>query len=326
MHARMKSSVLVLAIVVICLGAGCREAPRAPAVGGQSSPATRTLPSTSAAAPVDYPGIHNVVAYREGVYSGGAPEGERGFESIAAMGVMTVISVDGAEPEIALAKAHGLRYIHLPIGYNGFDESRRRELARALRDSLNEGPVYIHCHHGKHRSAGAAGAALVSLGEATSEEMVARMRVSGTSPSYAGLYRCTSTATVLSIAELDAVPADFPEIARPTGLVKSMVEIDEATEHLKAIEKAGWTVPPDHPDLVPAAEAGRLADLLRLLGGEERLRSKPPEFARLMRRNASEAQTLEDLLTAGAGDASRLSAQYKAVVASCAECHSAFRD
>ena len=69
-------------------------------------------------------------------------------------------------------------------------------------------------------------------------------------------------------AEIDAAPADFPEESRPDGLVAAMVALDEALEHLKAIEKAGWRVPDAHPDLVPAAEAGRMAELLRLLDAE----------------------------------------------------------
>lgn len=47
--------------------------------------------------------------------------------------------------------------IHLPIGYNGFDENRRLELVRATRDAIQEGPVYIHCHHGKHTACGCRG-------------------------------------------------------------------------------------------------------------------------------------------------------------------------
>ena len=95
------------------------------------------------------------------------------------------------------AKARGMRYIHLPIGYNGFDEARKLELVRATRDSMATGPVYLHCHHGKHRSAGAAGTVAVSLAWLTTDQAVERMKVSGTAPNYKGLYACTSHAVVL---------------------------------------------------------------------------------------------------------------------------------
>jgi hypothetical protein len=57
--------------------------------------------------------------------------------------------------------------------------------------------------------------------------MTARMKISGTSLSYRGLYACTAGAVVLTSAAIDAVPADFPEISRPTGFLKSMVELDD---------------------------------------------------------------------------------------------------
>ena len=47
-----------------------------------------------------------------------------------------------------------------------------------------------------------------------------------------------ATATVLATSTIDTVPANFPSVARPSGFVKSMVEMDEVLEHLKAIEKA----------------------------------------------------------------------------------------
>jgi protein tyrosine phosphatase (PTP) superfamily phosphohydrolase (DUF442 family) len=276
--------------------------------------------------PRDYTGLHNVVAYHEDFYSGSAPDGGPGYDTLAAMGIKTVISVDGAAPDIEAAKARGLRYIHLPIGYNGFDESRRLELARATRDALAQGPVYIHCHHGKHRSAGAAGSIVANLGWATPDEMVARMKVSGTAPEYKGLYACTSQSVVLGASVLDAVPANFPEVAPPLGFVKGMVEIDEITEHLKAIEKAGWTTPKDHPDLVPVAEAGRLADHFRIQGTSDRIAKEPADFATLMNENGARAQTLEDLLAAGEKDTAKLSAQFKLVVGSCKDCHARYRD
>lgn len=306
--------------------------------GGGSGGRTPSLPRVSMpllvdAAPRDYPGIHNAVAFHEGFVSGSVPEGDAGFETLAAMGVKTIISVDGAEPEVELASKHGIRYIHLPIGYNGFDEARRLELTRATRDALAQGPVYVHCHHGKHRSAGAAAAVAVSMGWATPEAMVERMKVSGTAPNYKGLYACASNATVVSMGMLEAVPADFPAVSHPKGMVKSMVAIDHAFEHLKAIEKAGWVTPADHPDLVPVAEAGQLADLFRLLISDERTREEGEDLAGRFRKDNEVATALEDLLASvpkGSvpSEAQRvaMSAQFKTIASSCEECHSQYRD
>lgn len=284
------------------------------------------LPSMSETAPRNYPGIHNVVSYHDGFVSGSVPEGDVGFETLAAMGVKTIISVDGAEPEVDKAASRGIRYIHLPVGYNGFDDQRKLELVRASRDAMKDGPVYIHCHHGKHRSAGAAATVAASLGWETSDKGVERMKVSGTAPTYKGLYACAANATVLKASMIDAVQPEFPSISKPSGLVKGMVEIDEVFEHLKAIEKSGWTVPVDHPDLVPVAEAGLLADLYRVLGESTFVNGRPPEFVELMNESNARAQRLEDLLAAGELNAANLSVQFELVSASCKDCHTKYRD
>jgi protein tyrosine phosphatase (PTP) superfamily phosphohydrolase (DUF442 family) len=282
----------------------------------------------SAAQPSEYPGLHNVVAYTPGLISGSVPEGAAGFASLAAMGVKTVMSVDGAVPDVAAAKSYGIRYVHLPVGYNGFDEARKLELARAVRDLSMDGPVYIHCHHGKHRSAGAAAAVAVSLGQMSPQDAVARMKVSGTSPQYAGLYQCAATATALSAAAIDAAPATFPAVTRPLGMVKSMVEIDEASDRLKLVRDAGWKAPEAHPDLVAVAEAGRMADLLRVLAESPSVKQRPSAFQKMMAESQRRAQRLEDSLAAAGStpDVAALGEQFKALSASCTDCHRAFRD
>lgn len=299
------------------------------AVSAPPPPAPEAPPEVPALgddSPREFDGLHNVVAYHEGYLSGSVPEGDAGFDTLARMGVKTIISVDGAAPKVELARARGMRYIHLPIGYNGFDEARKLQLVRATRDALADGPVYIHCHHGKHRSAGAAAAVVASLGWMTPQQAVERMKVSGTAPQYQGLYKCAAEARVIDAEAIDRVPADFPEVSHPETFVKSMVEIEHALEHLGAIERAGWRVPRDHPDLVPAAEAGRMADLFRVLTESEKVKRRPADFVQRMTLNAQQAQELEDLLLTKAMDGTRLSAQFALIQASCNECHAKYRD
>jgi protein tyrosine phosphatase (PTP) superfamily phosphohydrolase (DUF442 family)/cytochrome c556 len=324
-------SCLGLAAAIVGLATVHADPPAAsktPTTESQKADGPLTLPAIDDEKPKDYPGLHNVVAYGEDFVSGSVPEGDEGFESLKALGIVTIISVDGAEPDVAKAKALGMRYVHLPIGYNGFDDTRKAELVRAVRDLPK--PIYLHCHHGKHRSAGAAGTVAVSLGWLPNEVAVARMKVSGTAPNYTGLYSCTQKASLMQAAAIDAASNAFPEVARTNGMVKSMVEIDEVVEHLKLIEKAGWKAPADHPDLVPAAEAGRLADLLRNLGSDPDTKAKPADFATLLAKNAAEAQSLEDLLVAASPtaplDVAKATAAFKTVNASCKECHKAHRD
>ncbi len=320
---------LALSLVLIaCATREHAESPQAPAApSAAASPAIApiTPPSLSAQAPVTLPGLHNVVAFHDHYYSGGVPESPAAFDTLKSLGIKTVISVDGAVPDVASAQARGMRYIHLPIGYNGFDDERRLELARATRDALEQGPVYIHCHHGKHRSAAAAAAAVTALGYMSTDDAIARMKVSGTAPNYTGLYACVASSTVLDLTTLNAVPADFPSISKPADFVQAMIDLDEMLDHLTQIKNANWKTPRDHPDLVPAAEAGRLADTLRFLAESNRVKREPHGFAQALLDDAAEAQQLEEAIIANA-DAASLDTQLKLVAASCKDCHVKYRD
>ncbi|MCA9284162.1 MAG: hypothetical protein KDA22_03035 [Phycisphaerales bacterium] len=280
--------------------------------------------STTGDAPTDLPGLHNVVLYADGLYSGAAPDGKAGFETLAELGVRTIISVDGAVPDVEAARARGIRYVHLPIGYNGMDRQRTLEIAKAVREL--PGPVYVHCHHGKHRSAGAAGAAAVALGILSPTAAVARMRISGTSPSYPGLFACVTDASVATSEELASASSAFPEVWRTSGLVRSMVEADEAFDGLKAIKRAGWTAPTDHPDLVPAAEAGRLADLMRNLVDDPQVQAKPKAFKEQLAEASLLAAALEAGLVAGDLAPDELARRFDRVSESCTTCHAAYRN
>lgn len=282
------------------------------------------LPELSATAPANYPGLHNVVAYHDGFLSGSVPEGDEGFESLRRMGIRTVISVDGALPDVALAKAHGLRYVHLPIGYNGMSSDRTLEIARAVHDLPH--PLYLHCHHGKHRSAGAAGAAAVTLGYATPEQATVRMKVSGTAENYKGLYQCVSVAKIADAATLARADATFPEIAKTPSFVQAMVEIDEDFDGLKAIEKAGWRVPQDHQDLVPVTVAAKLENLFRQLESDPSAASRPQGFRDMLGASRANAQHIEDELAKPAPSLDVLAREFKALTQDCKQCHAKFRD
>src|SRR5436190_2618002 len=98
----------------------------------------KTLPASEPAphAPLKIAAPHLPNAYQihPKVISGGLPEGDDAFRELADLGVKTIISVDGATPEVATAKKFGLRYVHLPHGYGGISEARVAELAKAVHD------------------------------------------------------------------------------------------------------------------------------------------------------------------------------------------------
>jgi protein tyrosine phosphatase (PTP) superfamily phosphohydrolase (DUF442 family) len=317
MHTPLKATLTATILTLAALTACTIHTPPPPPLPQAQTTTTET--------PRQYPGIHNVVAFHEGFLSGSVPEGDQGFDSLAQLGIKTIISVDGGTPDVPAATTRGIRYIHLPIGYNGFDSQRALELTRATRDAHAQGPVYIHCHHGKHRSAAAAGSAVTALGYMSADDAIARMKVSGTAPNYTGLYACVASTTVIDVATLNAVHADFPSISKPADFVQAMIDLDEMLDHLTQIKNAKWKAPSDHPDLVPAAEAGRLADTLRFLAESSRVKREPHGFGQALLDDAVEAQQLEDAIIANA-DASSLDAQLKLVAASCKDCHVKYRD
>lgn len=269
--------------------------------------------------------LHNLFNPSPGIYSGSVPDSSGAFEELKHLGVKTIISVDGSTPDVAAATAHGMRYVHIPTQYSGISEEESRTIARAIRDL--PGPVYIHCHHGKHRGPAATAAALVHLGRMTPEQGGAFMKNAGTAPSYPGLYECVAMAVVLSKGELDAAPSEFPATAKVTDLAHGMVIIDQAFENLKLIKDAGWATPKDHPDLVPAAEAGRLADQFRVLHEQQPADQRDPAtFAKFFMESRMHADALERSLVGAGALAKERDGQFAGLGQSCKACHAKFRD
>ena len=128
----------VAAVLMLGLLAGCQ---------GRTSSAKETSRSELSAPeeePMHEPGLHNVLRLSAKLTSGSSPDGEEGFRSLLRLGIRTIISVDGSRPDVETARKFGLRYIHLPVGYDGVPRDRALQLARAVRDL--PGPVYVHCH------------------------------------------------------------------------------------------------------------------------------------------------------------------------------------
>jgi len=256
--------------------------------------------------------------------SGALPEGDADFDELQRMGVKTIISVDGAIPDIGRAEVRGMRYVHFPNGYNGIDGTRQLEIARAIRDL--SGPIYLHCHHGKHRGPAAAASAAIILGEMTPEEGTAFLQSAGTAASYTGLYQCVARAEPVDEATLSKADNSFPSIAPVPGFVQAMVDMQHAFDHLTAIKEAGWKVPADHPDLVPLEEAGRMTNLLRTAHGDVYLADESDSFAKDLLKSIEVSQAFDAHLLANPTDTEGLSARFKMVSASCKDCHVAHRD
>jgi protein tyrosine phosphatase (PTP) superfamily phosphohydrolase (DUF442 family) len=259
----------------------------------------------------------------EQVISGGLPEGDAAFAELKELGVKTVISVDGAKPDVPLAEKYGLRYVHLPHSYDGVPEQRAKELAKAVRDL--PGPIYIHCHHGKHRSPAASAVACVGAGLISHNDAATLLKVAGTSEAYRGLYQSADAAKAFDKALLDELPAEFPATARLPAMAEAMVEIEHIHDRLKAIEKAGWKTPADMPALVADHEALLLREQFTELLRTKELAEKPAKFQELTKEAETLCLQLEEMLKKSP-DSAEASKLFTAVSNNCKACHTAFRD
>ncbi len=289
---------------------------------GGTPPSPLAPPLTEPTA-LEADGLHNLFRVSDRVFSGSSPDGDTGFASLGRLGVKTVISVDGAKPDVAAAEKYGLRYVHLPIGYDGIPSERATFLARAVRDL--PGPVYIHCHHGKHRGPAACAAVQLTLDPRWSPQQAERwLTVAGTDPKYTGLVGIPHTFKPPASDTLDTTAADFPTVAKVTDLVRVMVEVDERWDHLKAVKTANWKAPKGHPDLDPPHEAVILTELYREAARLDDSTARGKEFLELLGEGEATARDLEGALRAGKqADAATAFGRSQAL---CAKCHEKYRD
>jgi cytochrome c556 len=215
-----------------------------------------------------------------------------------------------------------LRYVHLPHGYDGISAARAAELAKAVRDL--PGPVYIHCHHGKHRSPAAAVVACISTGLLPPESALTVLETAGTSENYRGLYESASSARRMDDATLDALQVEFPESARLPAIAEAMIPIDHAHDHLKLFAANDWKRLADKPDLDAPHEALLLREHFTELLRMPAVVQETSEFRQLATDSEAAAVSLESHLRAGRQQKAAKSLEL--VTHKCTACHRSFRD
>ncbi|MBY0587482.1 hypothetical protein K2X85_09915 [bacterium] len=265
--------------------------------------------------------LPNLVQVTSEVYCGGLPEGALAFRELREFGIKTIISVDGATPDVENAKTAGLRYVHLPHGYDGVPSQRGHELARGVRDLPK--PIYIHCHLGKHRSPAAAALACVESGLLPADQSLRVLQVAGTGDNYRGLYRDVRLARPASTEVLNHADATFPARASVPPMAEMMVALEKTFDRLIEAEKGGWMVPADSAQS-PAHHALLLAEHYSELGRLQESRDRSAPFGELLRASEKEAYRLEESLKQSrVSDAARL---LQTIKQNCVTCHQHFRD
>jgi protein tyrosine phosphatase (PTP) superfamily phosphohydrolase (DUF442 family) len=311
----LKPRVFSCCLIIAAIGCGPAAFPPL----NEASTGTATKDSVETTPPsMPQQGIHNLLKVSPLVYSGSEPHGEAGMASVARLGVKTIVSVDGAKPDVALAKKHGLRYVHIPIGYDGVPTDAANAFTRLVKEV--EGPHYIHCHHGRHRGPAAAAVACIAAGELQNQEALQILVQAGTSKDYAGLWRDVEHFTPPSP---ETVLPKLHEIAEVDSFTAAMSQIDRSFDNLKLCRDANWSVPPDHPDIAPAQEA-----LLLEEGLHEALRNLDDGYDEQFRAWLREAESIAVALGRDLQnhDPAAASARLKLVENSCKQCHHSYRD
>lgn len=271
----------------------------------------------------DPKGVHRYHRWSEKIGQGAQPEGEEAFANLKRLGFTTIVSVDGSMPDVETAAKYGLRYVHIPIGYDGVPRDAALKMVKAVQ--LSEGPVFFHCHHGKHR--GPAGCAMpaIALEGLSHEAAVERLKVSKTSPDYAGLYRDVAAFAPPTKAELDAITEkDLPSVVKPEGIRSAMVSIDERFEHLKAAQKEAFVSVTGHPDIAPAHEALMLMEGFREMARLQAAQDLGDVYVKYSVDSEAAATRLGEAIKAK--DAAAAGKEMEVLANLCSECHRDYRN
>lgn len=324
----MRPQFFIRAALVLSLGAAllvpyfASAAPGAPATtpppAGAIAPAKVDGPLT----PVDLATIHNALKWSDNIYSGSCPDGEAGYKALAAKGIKTVVTVDGAKPDLATAHKYGLRYVHIPVEYSGIAREDAIKIIRAVRDL--PGPVFIHCHHGIHRGPAAAALVAIALANYDNAKADAALKQAGTGANYKGLWKDVDDFKLPTQTEIDAADNTFPESAEASNLAAAMVTIDQRFDALKAVKSGNLKTVPDHPDIELAHEALLLREAFTELHRDEATTARGTDYATKMQAAVDASQKLEDAIRAGKAEDAVFA--YDATKATCGSCHKLYRD
>ncbi len=273
-------------------------------------------------AATDHATLEHITHLSPTVISGSEPVTDADFELIRAMGAQTIISVDGATPDVERAKKFGLRYVHIPIAYSALNASEEVQLERAAHEI--PGTIFVHCHHGLHRGPVSAAVIYASQSGCSGQEAAQRLYAAGLPRKYEALHQ--SLEAFLPGTRILPDPhavGPLPEIAQRDSLTLAMADIDRSWERLGASRKNNWLPPPDHPDVVPAHEAAIFAELFRetnrlhLAGADADMRTRMSDAERL-------AWALNTALESSDHDAADTAAD--AIAQSCTNCHNIHRN
>lgn len=267
-------------------------------------------------------GLHNVFRLGDTIFSGSSPDDDSAFTSLTRLGIKTIVSVDGAAPDLEGARAHGMRYVHIPITYSSVPHEALIGLVRASQEL--PGPIYVHCHHGKHRGPAAA----VSLWRCldhriTTEQAVATLKLIGTDDRYQGLYESVRDQHCPTAAEVKGAKAELPELSHVPPLAKTMADIDRMWDRVAVpvVARNSTTLSLQLTTAYDIAELFREAARLGDVPDEMQ-----PEFTEIEKDLEKLAAVIKDEVRQPSEVNMRRADAVAQVKAHCDRCHAKFRD
>lgn len=174
---------LKLHCITICLSVlllGCGDHDDQTATENEGNPVDEI-------AKLEVAGVANVYRLSPRVITGGKPASEAGFAELQKLGVKTIVSVTDDDPDNETAKKFGIKYVHVPMDYEGISPEQRKSILGAFSDSAE--PVYIHCNSGRNRGATAAAMCLIGVEGKSNDEAVAWMKTRGVDQQHQELYQ-----------------------------------------------------------------------------------------------------------------------------------------
>ena len=264
--------------------------------------------------PMEHEHLARLLQISPDIYSGAQPKTDDAFRSLKELGIKTIVSVDAARPNEEAALAEGLRYIHIPIGYDAIPEAASLAYAQLMREV--ELPVFIHCHHGRQRGPAASAIALRASTGCSSEAALAVLHAAGTSKKYEGLWRDVEAWTP---SVIDAEPVVLSALHELPAFTVKMAGIDRTWDSIKQLREEDW----ESVSLVPQTQL--LLQQLQDCAGQI-----PAEHIQDLKLHRG----LEDVVSFAEGlqraaealDKDSLEESYSDLRASCNDCHADYRN
>ena len=252
------------------------------------------------------------------IISGNEPHSAANFAYLQDLGVKTIISVDGVKPNAKAASQYGLRYVHIPIGYDGISQHAQESLTRAVQETT--GLIYVHCHHGKHRGPAAAAIACRVEHSADATRSLKIMQDAGTSKDYKGLWRDVQ---LFRLPPANKRLPDLVEFAEVESMAAAMARLSRRFDNLQLCRTADWKPPATHPDLEPTRESLQVQE-----GLHEALRTISDDYNTEFRNWLAESNKLATELHSAlqSGSSRDLEARFKLLEGSCRKCHARYRN